>query len=143
MNVEHNTLFGTVQLETRRCIMCGEDKPLNEMELERPTTNSYRNACKSCRKKDGKIRRNLRKEFGYLKPHITDRCQLCNETGEDMNSLISDKKKKQGIWILDHNHETEKFRGWICGPCNTVIGILERKNISVKNYYKNIENYLK
>lgn len=25
---------------------------------------------------------------------------------------------------LDHNHETGKFRGWLCGRCNPAIGLL-------------------
>ena len=35
-------------------------------------------------------------------------CELCGRVG----------------WIVfDHNHETDKFRGWICSRCNTALGL--------------------
>lgn len=30
-----------------------------------------------------------------------------------------------GKIVLDHNHETKKFRGWICDRCNRCLGLLK------------------
>ena len=43
------------------------------------------------------------------------------------------------IWVLDHNHTTKEFRGWICDNCNVAIG---RFADSVSSLKKAI-NYLK
>ena len=29
---------------------------------------------------------------------------------------------KNGSWVLDHCHETESFRGWLCHKCNRALG---------------------
>lgn len=31
---------------------------------------------------------------------------------------------------LDHNHATKHFRGWLCGPCNRMLG-MARDNLHV------------
>ena len=28
----------------------------------------------------------------------------------------------RNFWVLDHNHETGEFRGWICNDCNNALG---------------------
>lgn len=48
-------------------------------------------------------------------------CEICGEEG----------KKRNGI-VLDHNHKTGKFRGWLCSNCNTVIG-LSGENVNKLN----------
>jgi hypothetical protein len=48
-------------------------------------------------------------------------CEICGEEG----------KKRNGI-VLDHNHNTAKFRGWLCSNCNTIIG-LSGENINKLN----------
>lgn len=40
---------------------------------------------------------------------MPEACELCKR-----------RRKLQ----LDHDHKTKKFRGWLCRPCNTAIGIL-------------------
>ena len=29
---------------------------------------------------------------------------------------------KNGSWVLDHCHDTESFRGWLCHKCNRALG---------------------
>lgn len=36
-------------------------------------------------------------------------CELCGRTGRI-------------VW--DHNHDTGNFRGWLCYPCNTTLGVV-------------------
>ena len=41
-------------------------------------------------------------------------CELCGTLGSDL---------KKGL-CYDHDHETGKFRGWLCGRCNTALGLV-------------------
>ena len=49
----------------------------------------------------------------------------CESCGVHRNKL------KRGL-NLDHDHETGKFRGWLCGNCNRGLGYLGDKVESVK-----------
>ncbi|NBP03241.1 MAG: hypothetical protein EBU90_24715 [Proteobacteria bacterium] len=61
---------------------------------------------RSCIKEHASIRRCLHKK-APSKPKL---CECC--------------KKTPIKWCLDHDHETNKFRGWICERCNTGLGKL-------------------
>lgn len=50
-----------------------------------------------------------------------ERCCLCN------------KKKKL---VLDHKHGDKHMRGWICNQCNTVIGLVDENERTLKNIIK-------
>ena len=55
-------------------------------------------------------------------------CPICNK-----------KSFNKGMGAcLDHDHETEKFRGYICNKCNSALGFFE-DNI---NYIRSALNYL-
>lgn len=56
-----------------------------------------------------------------------DKCEICGDKG----------KKRNGI-VLDHNHKTKKFRGWLCSNCNTAIGLVQENT----NILKSIISYL-
>lgn len=34
-------------------------------------------------------------------------------------------KTKKVVW--DHNHSTGEFRGWLCAPCNSILGLAKDK----------------
>ena len=63
--------------------------------------------CKSCRNDISKVRGLLRQRYMHLR---TDGCDLCS--------------KETDALCLDHDHVTDKFRGWICNECNTGMGLL-------------------
>lgn len=44
-----------------------------------------------------------------------EQCEICGAFGKDL---------KKGL-CFDHDHITGKFRGWICGRCNTTLGFIK------------------
>ena len=47
-----------------------------------------------------------------ITPSKSDKCVLC----DSKNNLV-----------FDHDHHSEKFRGWLCDPCNRALGTLESR----------------
>ena len=70
--------------------------------------NNLDTRCKACFKKDSKYRVELRKRYEHLR---TDNCECC---GNSSNKSL----------VVDHCHNTLRFRGWICQTCNHGIGNL-------------------
>jgi len=118
------TCWGEEETEdTRICIHCNEEKHVSEIELDRPWHApqgiGYRNECKSCRRKINKDIKLLKKQYSSARPHITDSCPVCQRTGVEIQRTASQgAKKKRDPWVLDHCHETNTYRGWICNHCN-------------------------
>ena len=105
-----------------KCRICDKNKFLTEYSNNTSgrqpfDCNGYklkRKECKECQKKEGEGKRaaeRLAKKQGIEKPESAP-CELCNKM------LI---KKKI---IFDHCHATDKFRGWLCDPCNRSMGVL-------------------
>lgn len=68
-----------------------------------------------------KARKRTARKRGYHPGHneahcpprpADDRCQCCGEKREH---------KRHPPLILDHNHKTGRFRGWLCVGCNTAV----------------------
>ena len=58
--------------------------------------------------------------FDYKEaPPAPERCECCGKIPK-----IDSKTGKTQSLRLDHDHSTEKFRGWICDRCNSGIGKL-------------------
>jgi len=71
-------------------------------------------------------RMNLRKWRGMTEIPTVEgiSCELCSTSGK-MNA--------------DHDHQTNKFRGWLCKSCNLVVGIIESRGVPVKRIVKYLE----
>lgn len=79
--------------------------------------------------KGGVDSRHLKKTAPRPRP---EKCEVCGEYG----------KKRNGI-VLDHNHKTKTFRGWLCSNCNTALGLLNedpKRFDLLKEYLLNNEN---
>ena len=116
------TLFGEEELEnTKRCIKCNEIKHLSNFGVraysKEGIPREIRNDCNSCRKVQSKILKKLKKENPL--PNENVECPLCLKTEKEIRGRISGRIKT--FWVLDHCHDSGKFRGYICDYCNTSI----------------------
>lgn len=102
-------------LNEQQCVYCQEYKALSDF----PSHSRYKlgvdNRCRSCINKNSTIIRKLKKEA----PQAPERCECCGKIPK-----IDAKTGKIQSLRLDHDHDTEKFRGWICDRCNSGIGKL-------------------
>ena len=75
--------------------------------------------CKSCARKLSKEREELRKIYGY--PIEGYRCPICNKDEDELKGTGGNAS----IWVVDHDHNTNTFRGHICHNCNRGLGVFE------------------
>lgn len=88
----------------QKCIKCNTFKPLDSFRIERTRSNWRYKTCTDCRNKIKRGRYKAQKTAS-TKPN---NCELCGDSSSDL--------------VMDHCHETETFRGWICSKCNRGIG---------------------
>lgn len=92
-------------MDIRYCILCKQDRPVTEF-CENGRKHYKENRCNRCRSQQRLLRNRLR-EIAPPKPQA---CECCERTGVEL--------------CLDHDHDTNAFRGWICHECNRSIGQL-------------------
>lgn len=107
------------------CTYCGKRKNKKSFPKHSMYKDNLDNRCRHCVKKHSKIRNKLHKE-APIKPEV---CECCG--------------KVPYKWCLDHDHNDDSFRGWLCEPCNTGIGKLgDNLNglIKATNYLLMVKN---
>lgn len=95
--------------DSKVCTKCNKEKPVTSFRLYRRATGdreSRDSKCKSCSRKQTMVAEELRKTA----PEYKGFCECCGQPCEKP--------------VLDHCHDTETFRGWLCSPCNLGIGVL-------------------
>jgi len=112
------------QDEWKCCSKCGQFK--NQIDFPTTDTDGYgrkklRSQCRVCRNKGSLEAQNMRNHIKIPKPDV---CPIC---------LVGDKKLQ-----VDHDHETKKFRAWICNTCNTCQGRLKDDPMYVARMLKNL-----
>lgn len=95
----------------KTCIKCKQEKQMSSFRICRlykdTRSGEYiRSECKDCEKLASRQLAQARKNA----PSKPERCQCCHE--------------KTDYFVLDHDHQTGKFRGWLCRNCNQGIGKL-------------------
>lgn len=96
-------------VETKVCKKCKQEKPVTDYRLYRRATgdkDSRDSKCKQC----SKAQQNVADRLRSTAPAYKGVCDCCGK--EEPNP------------VLDHCHDTEIFRGWLCPPCNLGIGTL-------------------
>ena len=108
---------------TRTCTKCNAEKPLTEFEnntsgrqpFDKHGDRLKRPECRDCSRAAKKgladAKRAAKKAGIATTPSEHDVCAICNKKGDDRHGLV-----------FDHDHASNKFRGWLCDPCNRSMG---------------------
>jgi len=135
---EQLDLFGPTDLplegDTKVCIKCKEEKPLAAFSNS-SGANYKRPECKKCNKELSRVRDELRATHGM--PEEGYKCPICRRGAEEVKGKGG---KNNGPWVLDHDHKTNKFRGWLCHTCNRGLGAFEDDPMRILKAVAYVEN---
>jgi hypothetical protein len=101
----------------KTCRLCKNELPLTSFNKNRSKVDGLRHYCRECEKSHSKLLNNLKKKHPNPK-----KCQCCGRTDRRM--------------VLDHDHNTLCFRGWLCIKCNTAIGYMDDSIVSLEKAIK-------
>tara|TARA_R100001143_G_C3249644_1_gene82903 strand:- start:17 stop:493 length:477 start_codon:yes stop_codon:yes gene_type:complete len=132
--------------QNRVCKSCGETKDITFFVVSwyrKDGSKSYETTCRKCRANDAYNVKLLKEKIPY--PSDDYCCPICNSSSENLKSKIDGEYKgmNRGSWVLDHDHKSGKFRGWLCNKCNSALGWLDDDITYVRralNYLENFKN---
>ena len=107
--------------EFQTCKVCHLEKPLDRFYQQGRHTKAT--ICKACANEGRAWRKRERKKYEHLD---TGSCHCCG--------------RKSNILHFDHDHNTKKYRGWLCLHCNQGIGKLGDDLKGVENALKYLRN---
>jgi hypothetical protein len=103
-------------MTTKVCNKCGVNQPLEN--FCKASGGKYRRSeCRSCERELNKVRNELKKTAPTVP--VNHICPICQRSELEVKGRGG---KKSGTWCCDHDHNTNKFRGWLCHQCNRALG---------------------
>jgi len=123
--------------EGKVCSKCDTYLPLTSFGRH-SGANFLRAECRDCNNKLYHIRTRLKKIHGM--PQGKYVCPICNG---DAKHVKGRGNTKNGSWVLDHCHDTDTFRGWLCHKCNRALGGMDDDVPTLKRAIQYVEDHLK
>lgn len=102
--------------DIRQCSKCKKHLP-KEKFSNTSGGNYLRPECRKCNNKLADVRNRLKAQYGM--PPEGYHCPICELSEDEVMGLGN---SKNGAWVLDHNHDDDSFRGWLCHRCNRTLG---------------------
>ena len=111
----------------KTCISCNQSYPLANYYINKSYKDGKSAYCKPCHavvERNNRVKRLYgvdEKFYVELSTKQNFLCAICSLPAVD-------KKTGQPKRLcIDHNHNTGKIRGLLCGPCNMALGLLANK----------------
>jgi len=138
------------------CLTCKESLPLKSFntkgkfkKINLKTNKRFSYLDKVCKKCDSIERQDRKKrEYTYGKPPKDYCCPICERNEKQIkNNLIMideeytvhERDFKYPAWVIDHDHDTGEFRGWLCSNCNTGLGAMGDNKEGLKKAMRYLE----
>lgn len=102
----------------KKCSKCKQYLPLEDFGKS-SGGNYLRPECLPCNNELKRVRKALKKEHGD--PPLDHRCPICLKDEHGVEGYGGNA----GPWVIDHDHTTGAFRGWLCHKCNRALGGFE------------------
>lgn len=110
----------------KTCTGCGIEKPLNMFSKNKFGRQGLQPKCKACLLEQQRKRRKEKgddttyryrygKTAAELKEALQEQNNCCAICGTEFTESFDR--------VVDHNHETNKFRAWLCRKCNSGLGM--------------------
>ena len=125
---------GQTLIEAVTCNVCKSTQPISNFEIA--ASGSVRRTCNSCRHGQSKIVTQLKRENPY--PNEDYCCPICNRDMEQLAKLVQPMYNK---WVLDHCHDTNTFRGWLCNSCNAGLGRFQDDPSKLQRAYEYLKGH--
>ena len=112
------------------CNDCGVVQPVEN--FQHIPSGEIKRKCKSCKRKQLHLVDHLRTLHTY--PDENYLCPICQR---NIKEIGRKGQPRMQMWVLDHCHDTETFRGWVCSNCNTGLGAFKdnvKRITKAKNY---------
>lgn len=121
----------------RVCKLNKNRKEINTITINGGTINHVRKLARPVRlivNVNPTIRSNLDITYGELSKYREDHkhCEICGKHVDKLSTESSKSIVKN--LCIDHDHNTNKFRGLLCTSCNRNLGWYENNKENVENY---------
>ena len=97
------------------CINCDVYQPADQ--FQHMASGEVKRKCRTCARNQSKLLKELKKMNPYPPEGYT--CPICSR---DMDTISQHGQTRLQTWVMDHCHDTEAFRGWVCHHCNVGLG---------------------
>ena len=105
------------QGKTRVCSCCNVEKLETSFHWQGSKGTYRKSMCIKCTKVSQTLRDEYRSIHAY--PDKDYCCPVCKLKAEQVTESF---EKAMPVWVIDHDHITGKFRGWLCNKCNRALG---------------------
>lgn len=125
---------GQTLIEAVTCNVCDVMQPVANFAVM--PSGEIKRKCKSCKSGQKRVVKKLRSENPY--PSDDYCCPICER---DMKEISKYGQPMLSKWVLDHCHETNTFRGWLCSNCNTGLGGFKDDKDKVLKAYEYLKGH--
>ena len=102
------------------CINCGTRQPPDQ--FCHMASGEIKRKCRTCARNQSTLIKELKKPNPYPDKDYT--CPICDRHIDEIGQHGQTRLQN---WVLDHCHDTETFRGWLCHHCNVWLGAFSDK----------------